>query len=110
MTILQKYAKKEHGKELAFLLDCKTRWNSLLTILKRFTLLKVCVQKALTDLNNPVHLDESDFDIINEIVQLTVEDLCRSDANLGTLDGAFNFLFKQLNQNPPLASKLKKHL
>lgn len=116
-TILQKYVRIEQGKELTLLLDCKTRWNSLFTMLERFALLKVSVQKALIDLNNPVLLEESDFDLINEIikvlapVKLTVEALCRSDANLCTADAALKFLFKQLNGNHSiLASKLKEHL
>jgi hypothetical protein len=33
-TVFQKYVKSEHGKELSLLLDCKTRWNSLLTMLE----------------------------------------------------------------------------
>lgn len=34
-TILQKYVKAEKGKELSLLLDVKTRWNSLLSMIIR---------------------------------------------------------------------------
>jgi hypothetical protein len=103
-TVFQKYVKSEHGKELSLLLDCKTRWHSLLTMLERFALLKASIQKALIDLNHPVRLEDSDFDLINEIidvlvpVKLTVDALGRRDANLCTADAALKFLFKQLNE------------
>lgn len=116
-TILQKYVKIEHGKELSLLLDCKTRWNSLYSMLERFAFLKASLRKALIDLNNPVQLEESDFELIDEIikvlapVKLTVEALCRTDANLCTADAALKFLFQQLNGNSSdLASKFKIHL
>lgn len=86
-------------------------------MLERFALLKISIQKALLDLDNPVHLKECDFHLINEITKvldpakLTVEALCRSDANLCTADAAIKFLFKQLNEkHSVLASKFKTHL
>lgn len=74
--ILQKYVSTAHWKEIYLLLDSKTRWNSLFTILERFSLLKDSIQKALIDLRNPV---QSDIKVINDIinvlalVKLTVE-------------------------------------
>jgi hypothetical protein len=116
-TVFQKYVTSEHGKELSLLLDCKTRWNSLLTMLERFALLKASIQKALIDLNHPVRLEDSDFDLINEIidvlvpVKLTVDALGRRDANLCTADAALKFLFKQLNEKKLiLANKMKTSL
>ncbi|GBP38776.1 Zinc finger protein 407 [Eumeta japonica] len=53
---------------------------------------KKVLRKALIDLNSPVQFEESDFELINEIinilgpVKLAVEALCRSDANLYTGD------------------------
>lgn len=113
-TVLQKYVKIEHEKELSLLLDCKTRWNSLLTMLERFSLLKTCIQKALIDLNHPIRLEDADFDLVNKIVdvltpiKLTVEAICRRDANLCTADAALKFLIKQLSsKNSALANKMK---
>ncbi|GBP65678.1 hypothetical protein EVAR_98391_1 [Eumeta japonica] len=113
-TVLQKYVKIEHGKELSLLLDCKTRWNSLLTMLERFYLLKSCIQKALIDLNHPICLEDVEFELVNKIVdvltpiKLTVEAICRRDANLCTADAALNFLIKQLSsKNSALAKKIK---
>lgn len=90
-SILQKYVKAEKGKELSLLLDCKTRWNSLLIMLERFLSLKTCIQKALIDLKSPIIYEEDDFNIIADIidvltpVKLTVKALCRRDANLCTM-------------------------
>lgn len=116
-TVLQKYVKIEHGKELSLLLDCKTRWNSLLTMLERFNLLKTCVQKALIDLNHPIRLEDDDFELVDKIVdvltpiKLTVEAICRRDANLCTADAALKFLIKQLSsKNSTLAKKMKTSL
>ncbi|GBM35636.1 hypothetical protein AVEN_244522-1 [Araneus ventricosus] len=37
---LQKYVKEDTGKELNLILDCRTRWNSLLAMIERFHKLK----------------------------------------------------------------------
>jgi hypothetical protein len=79
--------------------------------------LKASIQKAAIDLNHPVRLEDSDFDLINEIldvlvpVKLTVDALGRRDANLCTADAALKFLFKQLNEKKLiLANKMKTSL
>lgn len=113
-TILQKYVKAEHGKEIKLLLDCKTRWNSLLAMLERFILLKTSIQKSLIDLNHPVSLEDSDYNLITEItdvlapIKLTVEAIGHRDSNLCTADAAFKFLFKELSEkNSVLANKMR---
>lgn len=63
-TVLQKYVKADHGKEIKLLLDCKTRRNNLLFMVERFILLKTSIQKSLIDLNHPVHIDDSDYNLI----------------------------------------------
>jgi hypothetical protein len=115
-TILQKYVKAEYGKEIKLLLDCKTRWNSLLDKLERFILLKTCIQKSLIDLNYPVRLEDSDYNLITEItevltpVKLTVEAIGRRNATLYTIDAAFKFLFKELfEKNSTLANEMRTY-
>uniref|UniRef100_A0A8D8YA29 BED-type domain-containing protein n=1 Tax=Cacopsylla melanoneura TaxID=428564 RepID=A0A8D8YA29_9HEMI len=104
-TILQKYVRAEKGKELSLILDVKTRWNSLLDMIERFVLLKSCIQKALIDAKYQIKLEDCDFDVLKEIIgilapiKLTVEALCRRDANLCTADAALKFLLHQLSQN-----------
>ncbi|XP_047134946.2 uncharacterized protein LOC124812399 [Hydra vulgaris] len=98
-AVLQKYVKEEKGSELSLILDCKTRWNSLLSMLERFLALKTCIQKALIDLNHLVSLNESDFVVLSEIIEvfapvkLAVDALCRRNANLCTADAVLIFLF-----------------
>jgi hypothetical protein len=48
--ILQNYIKQDKGKELSLILDGKTRWNSLETMIERFITLKECVVVALNDI------------------------------------------------------------
>ncbi|GBP26293.1 hypothetical protein EVAR_95462_1 [Eumeta japonica] len=112
-TVLQKYVKIEHGKELSLLWTVKlggTVFNNAGEILS----FKSCIQKALIDLNHPICLEDVEFELVNKIVdvltpiKLTVEAICRRDANLCTADAALNFLIKQLSsKNSALAKKLK---
>lgn len=115
--ILQTYVKEKHRKELSLILDCKTRWNSLVDMLERFVLLKDCIQKSLIDLNSPVVINDSEFQIMRDIIQclepvkLTVEAICRKDANLCTADVSFKFLFQELaNLNTPLSKDFQQAL
>ena len=43
--VLQKYVKEEFWKELSLVLDSKTRWNSLVSMIERFFKLKNCIKK-----------------------------------------------------------------
>jgi len=66
--ILQPYVKKDHSRELNLILDCKTRWNSLLDILSRFKNLRVPIQKALIDLKLQNTLSDADFITVGDLV------------------------------------------
>ena len=46
--ILQNYSKEKHPNGLQLILDCKTRWSSLLYMLERFVKLKIPMQKSST--------------------------------------------------------------
>ena len=65
---LQPQIKLSFGKEKALFLDCKTRWNSLLQMLKRFYELRKEVKIAM------VQLDQH-FDISNEEL-VRIKELC----------------------------------
>ena len=56
---LQKYVKIEFGKVIHLIMDCKTRWSSLLLMLKRFDKLKYCFKKAFVDLELDFNFDDS---------------------------------------------------
>ena len=82
-------------------------------MLERFLALITCIQKALIDLNHPVSLNESDFVVLSEIIEvlasvkLAVDALCRRDANLCNADAVLIFLFQQIVQKQsPFANKM----
>lgn len=75
-------------------------------MLKHFSLLKASIEKALIDLNHSVRLEDSNFDMLIDIIdvltpiKLTVEVLSVRHANLCSADAACKYLFKQLaNKN-----------
>lgn len=51
-SILQTHVRATFHKEYTLLLDCKTRWNSIVPMIERFLKLKICIIKALEDLNS----------------------------------------------------------
>ena len=55
------------GREKMFLLDCKTRWNSLLTMLERFYQLKKEIKMAMEWLDVPFDLPNEEMKEINEM-------------------------------------------
>ena len=81
-------------------------------MLERFLASKTYIQKALIDLNHPVSLNESDFVVLSEIIEvlapvkLAVDVLCRQDASLCTADAVLIFLFQQIVQKQPFANKM----
>lgn len=112
---LQKYVKAEFGKELSLLLDCKTRWSSLWTMLERFQQLRDCVFKSLIDMKNPLTFSADECKQIDQLVsalepiKATVEALCRRDANLLTAETALKFLMETLLEQEE-SSALAKQL
>ena len=111
--ILTKYVKADLGRDLALCLDSKTRWNTMFAMLQRFFKLKDCIKKALIDLKCTVSIEEWEWDRIHDLVQvlepikLTVETLCRRDANLLTADTALNLTLSEILQaNTPIGLEL----
>ena len=102
---LQKEIKKEIGKELQLKLDCRTRWNSLYTMIETILKVKKSVIQTLADLNNDFIITDQDFDTLEMIgkslkpVKMAAEALCRRDATLLVAEGIFRFLLKQLQQH-----------
>jgi BED zinc finger len=116
-AVLQKYVLQEHGKDLSLMLDCPTRWNSLLAMLSRFKQLASCVQKALIDLNLSNEVTQADFAVINEMVAalqpvaLAVEAICRRDVNLIAAEAAIQFCIAELRrQSSELAYRMAASL
>ena len=55
---LQPYILENFGREKLLLLGCKTRWNSLLTMLERFYELKKEIKMAVVQLDVPFDLSD----------------------------------------------------
>lgn len=120
-AVLQKYVTEEIGKDLGLQLDCKTRWNSLLDMLKRFASLRGPIQKALIDLKNPITISDADFCVVDELVAtlepvaLAVTVLSRRDINLLSAEAALVFcvqtLSKQQSELPKvMAEAIKRRI
>lgn len=101
---LQKYVREQLGKETALKLDIQTRWNSMLFMLEKFEEIKFCIQKALIDISSDIHFSDEEFNLLSSIiaaltpVKLTVDALCRKDANLLTADASLTFMLDTLSQ------------
>ena len=98
----QPHIRLSFGKEKALFLDCKTRWNSLLQMLKRFYELRKEVRIAMVQLDQ--HFDVSDEELvrIKELcdaltpIEMAVEYLCREDAELLLAEKVTQFTTKKL--------------
>ena len=51
---LQTYVKENYPNALNVVLDCKTRWSSLVNMLERTIQIKLPIQKALLDLGEDI--------------------------------------------------------
>ena len=59
--ILQSYVKEKHSNGLQLILDCKTRWSSLLNMLERIVEIQIPVQKTLLDLISDIKISDEEF-------------------------------------------------
>ena len=98
--ILQHYVKEVYPNGLNLILNCKTRWSSLLDMLERIVRIKVPVQKALLDLQEMPNLSNQEFTDISIIsfslspIKAAIEALCRRDANLIVAEATIKFLLE----------------
>lgn len=104
-NVLQKYIMEQEKKELHLLLDCKTRWNSLVPMIERLLKLKKCIKQSLIDLlgTEKEYYNEQNFVILENILnilkplELGVKELSNEQATLLSSEGVFKFMFKKLN-------------
>lgn len=114
--VLQKHVKDDHQKELQLLLDSKTRWSSMLTMLDRINLLKVSIRKSLIDVKADTVLSDLEWDTVSQIVKnlspikLAVDALCRADANLLSADATLTFMLDNLCVEDQIGRELQKEL
>ena len=103
---LQKHVKTAHSKELHLIADCKTRWNSLLHMLKRFLLLKNELQKALLDhgqleeflTNDEVERLKDLVDVL-ETMEIGSVNISTNDSSLLDADQVMEFTLEKLQDN-----------
>nr|CAI5823485.1 unnamed protein product [Callosobruchus analis] len=54
---------------MQLILDCKTRWSSLFSMLERFVFLENCVKKAMIDFKMEP-MSSSEFQLLNNLAKL----------------------------------------
>jgi hypothetical protein len=59
-------------KALRLLLNCKTRWNSFVPMIKRLLRLKLCIKQALIDFGtlDMMYYDEKSFEFLEKILEI----------------------------------------
>ena len=102
---LQKYVKETYPNGLNVVLDCKTRWSSLVTMLERTIKIKLSIQKALLDLGEDIYLSDQEIAVMSSIVEalnpikIALEALCRRDTNLITAEATVKFLLEDIQKS-----------
>ena len=104
--ILQRYVKEIYPNGLNVILDCKTRWSSLVNMLERIIQIKLPIQKALLDLGyEDINIRDQEIEVISSIVEainpikIALEAICRRDANLITAEATVKFLLDEMNKS-----------
>lgn len=114
---LQKHIRDEFKRELTLILDCKTRWNSLLAMLERFDKLVNCIRKNLIDIHSSLSIAEDEIITLKSVIsalqpiKVAVAALCRRDIDLYVADLTLTFMLDEINsQNTSLSVELKDEL
>ena len=116
--LLQAKVKKEIGKELHFILDTKTRWNSMLKMITRFEELKQFLPDILKTLGaTKLYPTEGELEIITDlvtslkIINVGADTLGRRDCNISQADTVFDFMLSNLaSQKGTISATLKARL
>ena len=66
---LQTYVQENYPNGLNVVLDCKTRWSSLVNMLERTIQIKLPIQKALLDLGEDKYLSDQEIAVISSTVE-----------------------------------------
>ena len=111
---LQEEVKKKYGKELRAILDCKTRWSSLHSMVERFLVLEDPLNKVLDDLGlEKLKLSSDEIQLVRDIVaalepfKVATEFLCKRKCNLVEAEKIIMFTAKELRK---IDSELSRNL
>lgn len=114
---LKECMKRDLGKELSLVLDCRTRWNSLADMLDRYILLHRPVTKTLININPGLIISGEQLSLIKQLtsclkpVRMGVESLCQRDTTLIKADGIFSFMMDELiKHETPLSREMRDAL
>ena len=112
--ILQKHIQAQLNRELKLILDSKTRWNSLLEMIKIFVRAEKCIKIALVEIGTSTTITNAEIKILHDLIDVlepvkhAVDGLCRRKA---TPERIYDFVFKTLsNFNSAYSASLKSHL
>lgn len=111
---MQDYVYQQEGKRLQLMLDIEIRWNSLITMLKRFDRIKAPLNKTLIDLGQP-EIPERHIAILKELLDMlspletAVRELSKNSATLLTAEGVYKFVFNKLEEHDTELSKNLSH-
>ena len=100
--VLQSYIKEDLGKTLNLVMDCKTRWNSLINMISRLLTVRKLLCKAMIDINLKMEFCELDWQVLENIcsclkpIEMGISVLCQRDENLLSAEGVFDFMFQKL--------------
>ena len=110
---LQVHVFQSEGKEKQLVLDCKTRWNTVLKMLERFFELKKPIEHALVDIDEKIDFTDAEFSLMSDIIKalepinLAVLNLCSRNATLVTAEKTYEIVLKTLEEaNSELSSEL----
>ena len=111
---LQEEVKKKYGKELRAILDCKTRWSSLHSMVERVLVLEDPLNKVLDDLGlEKLKLSSDEIQLVRDIVaalepfKVATEFLCKRKCNLVEAEKIIMFTAKELRK---IDSELSRNL
>lgn len=112
---LQKKLQEIYGKEKELVLDVKTRWNSLITMVKRYlevadTVAIVCNEFGIENALGEDELSSlQDVVSILEPIEIALKKICARDSTLLTAHFAFKFIVAKLDGNfTDLGRKMKE--
>ena len=109
LSQLKKNTMETLGKELTLVLDCKTRWNSVLPMLERFDKIKDIIEITLAEYN--IDYDSSINVKIDEIikslnpVQESIKKLGSSSCDLLVAEATCIYLLSTLKDNSTLIGR-----
>ena len=115
--ILQKHIQAQLNTEQKLILDSKTRWNSLLEMIKIFVKAEKCIRMALVEIGTSITVTDPEIKILRDLIDVlepvkyAVDGLSRRNATLLTAERIHDFVLKSLsNSNSEYSASFKSHL